>query len=758
MSGRPSLTVHDPGRTLLRRGLRVAVLAPAVFYLFVVVLDRPAAGLPAAFATFSILAFADFGGPLAQRFQGNLLLGLTGTVLFVIGAYAGTVPWVAATATFVVVFAISFTSILRGYFGAASTALLVPWVLAVTTHVPHHLITTKAMGWAVGALVATVGAAVLWPSHPRSRLRQALAACLDEAAGLVVELADDPRGPVAQASWRRFTESIDNLHAHYNGRLVRPGVGTTRDRSLMLAYDQLHRLRTMLHAWHDAPPEPTLRAADKALTQSVAATLRESAICLRRGYGITGAEALDDARDRHERDLLAWSEGVHDDPAVFRSQAHAAFPARVTSLATQLLAVYVQGALDTTDRIIGRRAARERPTAVTFVGEVIIDPSRVTPARDLLTAQLRLDSPWLRTALRTAVALTLTVVVVEVTRAENGFWVSLGALVALKIDAAGTRSTAGSVFVGTVVGFVIASVLVFSVDLHSGIFWALLPLAAFLAAYTLGAISLSAGQASFTVFILLMFAIESPSLKTGVIRLVDVGMGLAVSLAVSALIWPRGIIPMVNSALHRQAVVVGDFLVAAFARLVEGPVVQDTLVEARERSRHELAVAEETFDLALAQVDAAQAHRVPVWTTTLNCTTQMNFIAGVVGVLEKIDPLPVPPASGDAMLALAHHVQADIARSTHRLGQPAQTSAAPDSLDRDIAMDRLWGLVDEDLRQLWAASGPTRERGSAALVLVFAASWLARCLWLAERLSRRIDRDAGAQPVPVDAGDAAHPR
>lgn len=162
----PVLRVHDPGRTLLRRGLRVGVAAPAVFYLFLNVLDEPAAALPAAFATFSILAFADFGGPMGQRLRANVALGTLGTLLFIVGAYAGGLPWLAIASTFVVVFAISFASILRGYFGAASTAILVPWVLAVTTHVPHHLIATKAIGWAVGALVATAAAALLWHGAP----------------------------------------------------------------------------------------------------------------------------------------------------------------------------------------------------------------------------------------------------------------------------------------------------------------------------------------------------------------------------------------------------------------------------------------------------------------------------------------------------------------------------------------------------------------------------------------------------------------
>ena len=62
MFRRLTARVNDPSHILLRRGLRVAVLVPVVFFVCMQVLPAQEAALPAAFATFSVVAFAGFGG------------------------------------------------------------------------------------------------------------------------------------------------------------------------------------------------------------------------------------------------------------------------------------------------------------------------------------------------------------------------------------------------------------------------------------------------------------------------------------------------------------------------------------------------------------------------------------------------------------------------------------------------------------------------------------------------------------------------
>lgn len=440
---------------------------------------------------------------------------------------------------------------------------------------------------------------------------------------------------------------------------------------------------------------------------------------------------------------------ANDDPVEFRHEVDEAFHLRVVSMAAQVTAGYVQGALVSHDRIIGRRAARRSHPAVTFSGETIIDPARATPVRELLAAQWTLRSPWLRTALRTGLALALTVLVVQLTGAAYGFWISLGALVALKVDAAGTRKTALSVFAGTLVGFAVASALVWLVGSHVWVFWLVLPVFAFLAAYTPAAVSLAVGQGSFTVFILSLFGIVQPeSLGIGVTRVEDVAMGLAVALVVSLVIWPRGITPVVRRTLHLNAVASGQYLVAAYARLVEGPIMGETVQAAREAARHNLTVAGETFDLALAQASPESRDEVPVWATTLNCSNQISFAASVVSVLERVSALPVSSACGDAMLALSHHVSASIATSTASGSTTVAAAESPPGRDPEASLGRMYRLLDDDLQALWR-NPDVSNHGVAALALIFAASWLAQSLWMAQRLASVVREFQVAQPPPV---------
>src|SRR5206468_2103997 len=72
------------------------------------------------------------------------------------------------------------------------------------------------------------------------------------------------------------------------------------------------------------------------------------------------------------------------------------------------------------------------------------------------------------------------------------------------------------------------------------VLWLLLPVAILIAGIA-PAISFTAGQAGFTVTLLILFNIISPAgWEVGLVRVEDVAIGCAVSLLVGALFWPRG--------------------------------------------------------------------------------------------------------------------------------------------------------------------------------------------------------------------------
>jgi uncharacterized membrane protein YccC len=84
--------------------------------------------------------------------------------------------------------------------------------------------------------------------------------------------------------------------------------------------------------------------------------------------------------------------------------------------------------------------------------------------------------------------------------------------------------------------------------------WVALPIAVFVAAYSPGTAPFAVGQAAFTVTVAVLFNLLVPvGWQLGVIRVEDVALGCAVSIAVGLLFWPRG-----------AASVVGDDLADAF--------------------------------------------------------------------------------------------------------------------------------------------------------------------------------------------------
>jgi uncharacterized membrane protein YccC len=79
--------------------------------------------------------------------------------------------------------------------------------------------------------------------------------------------------------------------------------------------------------------------------------------------------------------------------------------------------------------------------------------------------------------------------------------------------------------------------------------WGLLPVA-ILAAGIAPAVSFTAGQAGFTVTLLILFNIISPvGWQVGLVRIEDVAIGCAVSLVVGTLFWPRGATGVLRQAL-----------------------------------------------------------------------------------------------------------------------------------------------------------------------------------------------------------------
>jgi hypothetical protein len=82
------------------------------------------------------------------------------------------------------------------------------------------------------------------------------------------------------------------------------------------------------------------------------------------------------------------------------------------------------------------------------------------------------------------------------------------------------------------------------------VLWVLLPITILIAGIAPTAISFAAGQAAFTVVIVVLFTIIAPKgLQLGLVRIEDVALGCGVSVVVGALFWPRGAAVALGTAL-----------------------------------------------------------------------------------------------------------------------------------------------------------------------------------------------------------------
>ncbi|HEY0277950.1 MAG TPA: FUSC family protein, partial [Solirubrobacterales bacterium] len=195
-------------------------------------------------------------------------------------------------------------------------------------------------------------------------------------------------------------------------------------------------------------------------------------------------------------------------------------------------------------------------------------------------------SVWFRNSLRGAIGLALAVLVAKVTDAQNGFWVVLGTISVLRSSALATGTTAVEAITGTGIGIVVGGLLVWAIGDHTWLLWTVFPLAVLLGAYSPRAISFVAGQAGFTIVIVVLFNLLNPiGWKVGLIRIEDVAIGCAISLVTGFLFWPRGAADVLRASIgaaYESAARYLDVTIATMLGVRESGPIEPVAVEASE--------------------------------------------------------------------------------------------------------------------------------------------------------------------------------
>ncbi|MGV1003361.1 MAG: FUSC family protein [Candidatus Nanopelagicales bacterium] len=725
---------------ILRRAARAAVVIPATNVLLVQVLDDPRAGFYAGFAGLTMLVFADFGGPLLDRFAAYLVAGAGGAGAIVLGHLVSANALLAALTGLLVGAGLAFVSLLRGYIGAGASTVQLGFILAATAG-PTAPLDAQLRGWAAGALTASLAAVLMWPARGSSELRRSVATGVDAAADLVAaRWLDGDR--VAAAAQMRAARMV--VREEYQGRLTRPGAASSRDRALLELIDELNRLGNLLTWGQEAPG--TSSALDRELAGNLVGTLRACAACLNGAGPAPDPAEVAEAREAHMRQSVAYAE-MHladDQPAALVGHIRSSFPLRLSAISTEFIANDTRGAVRLERRQVHSAEGRQLP-----------GNNWDTSPLELLAAHSTLDSPWFRTGLRSGLGLAVAILVALQVGADNAYWVVLGTLSMLRFDAMGTGRTAAQAVLGTAGGSLLAAGTVSAVEGYPLALWLLLIVAVFAAAYTPNTTSYLIAQGAFSGCLIIMSSLSGANpLHSGLVRVTDIALGALVSVTVGFLLWPRGARAQVRRTLAEALERGGAFALASTSRLASRLAGETTdgpdLSGLRKLAVQSCTRADEAIDLAVAQrgpepINAAR------WARGASISHHFVEAADVMSALS--DPPPAGPRTarvGAALVALGGRTMADLVVLQAKLlssGRP-EGDLPPIPAVSDIIDDWVQGL---DAAIMGSLALWPRDDGAGAVRLVWSSQWQIYLAWLAACADTVTESDT-QEGIPALAG------
>jgi uncharacterized membrane protein YgaE (UPF0421/DUF939 family) len=535
------LTISDPGHFALKNAVRAAIVVPAAFAVGLKVFDQPQMALFGAFGSIGMLVFVDFGGTVGARFRAYLGLLAGGCLTISLGTLCSHTTWLAVVVMALVGFAILFAGVIDGYLAAASLVLILTFVIAAMVQADASEIPHRLAGWGVAGLFSLTAIFGLWPSRPPDQLRRATATAIEKLAELLEAMSAVARTGErpSQVEEERLGElsmaAYEATVAARNAFVAIPhrpsGVGA-RTAAIGRLIDDLDWFDALARE-QAAPASVSSGFATErdAVEAAVPAALRCAAERMRTNDpGDDGHELRGLSEDHRAigRAFLAElrEHRVEDDAARVTAELNEAYRLRgIAYAALQIGRHAVQAA--------GGEAPRD-PT-------LTASRSGLREGRRIAESHRRMGSVWLRNSLRGAAGLALAVLVAKLTNAQNGFWVVLGTISVLRSSALATGTTVVEALTGTVIGIVVGGLIVAALGSEPGLLWAVLPFAVLLGAYSPRAISFTAGQAAFTIVIVVLFNLLNPvGWSVGVVRIEDVAIGCAVSLVTGFLFWPRG--------------------------------------------------------------------------------------------------------------------------------------------------------------------------------------------------------------------------
>jgi uncharacterized membrane protein YccC len=548
---------RDPENDAARRALRAAIVLPVAAAVGFAIGSDSQTPLFAIFGSVALLITVDFPGNRAARALAYGGLGVNGLILITVGTLVAPIPWLAVSTMFVLAVAVTLSGVLSEIVAAGQRSTLMIFVLPACT--PAGPIPERLLGWLIALSLAVPAALFLLPPRHHDELRRHAARVCEALADRLDGLASDDDVATAMGA----------LRANFLGADFRPVGLTAGSRALVRVVDDLQWLSDRIT---DGSGELLAEMRDP-----VVMVLRESALVLstprvadRDAHRASLATALGAqrviAQTRYRDDIIEILAEPNDATAIGVGR----------KLLTRRT---VSGCVGTTGRMIGIAAAADaRPVWARVLGRRL--PAGGAAERLLSESQALRSLPGgflatravvVRNSVRTGLGLALAVTVTHVFPVQHGFWVVLGAMSVLRSSALTTGTRVVRAVVGTILGFLLGVVFIELMGVEPVVLWLALPVVAFGSAYVPEVASFVAGQAMFTMMVLIIFNVINPSgWQVGLVRVEDVVVGAMVGAVVSVLLWPRGAAATVSRAVDAAVAAGATYLTAAVKRVTRG--------------------------------------------------------------------------------------------------------------------------------------------------------------------------------------------
>jgi uncharacterized membrane protein YccC len=613
-------------------------------------------------------AFADRPGPYRLRLLRMLATAFAAAITSALAVAASRSDVGSATLLLV----LAFGAGLLHSAGPSATQVGVAAVAAALLlgHVhqdPGHAVRAGLLVLAGGAgqtLLAVAG----WPLGRHRPERLAL-------AGLYRELADTARRPAGPGQGPPATDAVDTVQRTLYGLGHDHGPSVEAYRVLLDEGARIRREIVTLAAMIEriADDDPVGAGLCRSALAGAGDVLAEVADALRDGRPVE-ATRLDAARRRVRR----AGDRLESGPAGSMLSARAA-SVRLRSLAGQLRAVL---------EVVGTGASEG--------GRAEPDDGRRKMLRDpvaVLRANVALDSVLLRHAVRAAVLVGGSDLVVRLAGYDRGYWVPLTALMVLRPDFATTFQRAAMRVAGTIVGLLLATAFLYWAVPDNEWYFIVLIGVFFFAMRLAGPANLLLTAIAISALVVVLLGLSGVSTRATLVdRTVATVIGGALAIAATLLrpVWERDVLP------DRLADLIGAY--RSYLRVLADP---DSSVDERRRARGAARLARTNAQGSLDRV--------------------------------RTDPVPAPTVVhlGESVLANSHRV-------VHALmtldSVRSQLGSAPVLADLLRSADGALQVAEESLR------GAGDPRGSADVRPV------------QERLHRELMRDPDRFGGPGAAG------